>query len=323
MPLRRFAVTALLAVSLPGFAAARTLDQVPSYFKEEGGFVSYPAVALGSVGGVVGSIVALPASLVALPLGFAAGDPLGYALVPVSVLARGGTEVGYHVGGAVPWVLKNGFYDAPLAGVARIKGEPPSGMVAVVEPPPTTPVMPQYLESTPRLARLPTEVPAGVALAPPANDYDPGLIKQKVRPPNPNTPFILPASVYDRAERNRRAAEAANVNILDRGASRPPVVRSAPPSPSPAVAPEPVSSASAALAPAAAAAPAPAPALAPGAAAPAPVTQAAAPAVKSAPAQKPPSGGDFGAEATAPVPEEDRPSLKKKKKKSFSERFRF
>jgi hypothetical protein len=320
MPLRRLAASALILAFLPGLATARTLDQVPSYFKEEGGFVSYPAVAVGALGGVAGAIIALPASLVAAPLGFAAGDTLGYAMVPVSVLARGGTEVGYHLGGGIPWALKNGFYDAPMAGVAKIKGEPASGVVAVVEPPPQTPALPQYLDSTPKMARLPVEPPSGVALAPPASEYDPGLIRQQVRPPNPNTPFVLPSSVYERAERNRRAAEAANVNILDRGAVRPPVVRpAAPAAPAPAAAvpSEVVVPAAAALAPAQ-------PAVAtPERAMPAPAAAPAQPApVASAPKPAPQAEVEAPAAAEAPADEGDRPSLKKKKK-SFSERFRF
>lgn len=205
----------LLAVAIfSGFAGARTLDQVPSYLEREGGFVAHPARAMGYLGLVVGAIVALPASLVALPFGVAAGDPLGYVLVPTSVAATAGAEAGYHVGAALPWALKKGFYDAPMAGIARVKGVPPSGLVAEIEPYEPDLVALQYLESTPPAARVPvTDTPrVSAALPPPPEATSLILFKRSI------SPFKPPPESLSTARRTSRVKSATTATL-------PPVVR--------------------------------------------------------------------------------------------------
>lgn len=211
-------VAVLLAMAVfSGLAGARTLDQVPSYLEREGGFVSAPARAVGYLGLAIGSVVALPASIVALPFGIAAGDPLGYVLVPTSVGATGGAEAGYHIGGALPWVLKKGFYDAPMAGIARVKGVPPSGLVAEIEPREPDLLALQYLESTPAAARVPvTDTPrVSAALPPPPEATSLILFKRSISPFKPPPP--TPAS----ARRTARVKSAPTATL-------PPVVRAVP-----------------------------------------------------------------------------------------------
>jgi hypothetical protein len=177
---------ALVLLLAGGFAQARTLDQVPGYLKKEGNFVAVPAIAVSAVGFVAGSVVALPAALVAAPLGWMAGDPLGYAATPVSVFAAAGAEAGYHIGGAVPWVVKKSLYDAPMTGIARIRGEPASGLVAEVEPPPPENVYIQYLASTPEDARVPvTPLRTTSAALPPPQATSLMLLKRRISPFKP------------------------------------------------------------------------------------------------------------------------------------------
>lgn len=177
MPMRRVATAALVVMVSCSVTQARTLDQVPPYLENEGKFVSYPALAVGGLGAFVGAVVSLPAVAVAAPIGWAAGDTLGYSLVPVSVVATGAAEAGYHIGGAIPWVVKNAFYDAPMTVVARIKGEPASGLVAQVEPAPENRGDIQYLETTPPAARVPVVL---------AQQYSNAL-----PPPKPPTSLML------------------------------------------------------------------------------------------------------------------------------------
>lgn len=310
---------AVLAVALASQAQARTLDQVPPYLKKEGNFVAYPAIALGGVGMVLGAVISLPATAVAAPIGWAAGDPLAYTLVPGSVLATGGAEAGYHVGGAIPWLLKNGFYDAPMNAVARIKGEPLSGLVAQVEPAPPPPSDLQYLDTTPPDARVPVVL---------ARRYSSAL-----PPPKPLNSMML-----------RRQMSPFKAPPLPGQKAVPPVVRAAPP----AAAPAPVVPAGQqGMAPANASissAPAAAPAVAPEPAASLPVPSlpvpvaparpvvapvAAAPAVsrppsRTAPVEKAPEPAAVevpAADAGTGDGTDGRPSLKKKRK--FSERFGF
>lgn len=287
MPMYRVMMAALVFLLASGVAGARTLDQVPPYLNKEGHFVSIPAIAVGGLGGFIGGVLALPAALVAAPIGWAAGDPLGYALLPVSLLATGGAEAGYHVGGAIPWALKNGFYDAPMAGIAKIRGEPASGMVAQVEPPPETSGEIQYLASTPEEARIPVVPPRqySAALKPPKEPTS-LMLKRSLSPfkPPPGSVGTAPAA---------RSAPAASV---------------IPPRPAPAARP------AAPVAPAAALAPAPVRAAAPAARAgdlPAEPARSEAPAAEAAPEPVFDDGVDV-----------ERPSLKKKKRK-FSERFSF
>lgn len=183
----RAALVALGVCLLSGVAQARTLDQVPVYIKKEGGFVTYPAQAVGYLGLAVGAVVATPFAIVAAPFGFASGDPVRYTLLPVSVLATGGAEAGYHVGGALPWVLKNAFYDAPMSGIARLKGWPPSGLVADLGPPPPDPTETQYLASTPPDARvlLPDVPRVSAALPPPREATSLILLKRRISPFKP------------------------------------------------------------------------------------------------------------------------------------------
>lgn len=182
------AATVALALCLAlGPAQARTLDQVPAYLKKEGNFVSYPAIAVGGLGLAVGALVALPAALVTAPIGFLAGDTLGYAMLPSSVVGAAGAEAGYHVGGAIPWVVKNGFYDAPMTGIAKIKGEAPSGLVAQVDPAPdVAPTDLQYLASTPTDARIPVEVSQRYSAAlPPPKEPTSLMLKRQLSPFKP------------------------------------------------------------------------------------------------------------------------------------------
>lgn len=287
--LRRATATVLVFLMVTGLAQARTLDQVPAYLKKEGGFVTYPAIAASALGLTAGAILSLPAALLAAPVGWAAGDPLGYALLPVSVLATGGAEAGYHVGGALPWALKNGFYDAPMAGIARVKGERPSGMVADIEPPPPDLSLTQYLESTPPEARLPVadDRRVSAALPPPKEATSLMLLKRKV------SPFKPPPGVGGAPTRAARVSPSAP------GTAPAPVAM--PPSPAAGVAPLPAP-------PVTVAAPTTAP-VSPGPARAAPLVPASSPVSSDA------------AEAV----EVERPSLKgeKKKKRKFSERFGF
>ncbi len=282
MRLCRAAAVALALLLACGIAQARTLEQVPAYLKKEGNFVAYPAFAGGWLGIFVGSVIALPAALIAAPIGWAAGDPLGYAMIPLSVFATGGGEIGYNIGGAIPWVLKNGFYDAPMQGIARIKGEPPSGLVAQVEPPPVTSGDPQYLDSTPSDARIPVVLSrqSSAALPPPKEPNSLMLRRQlsPFKPPVKPVPRAPAASVMPAAGVSTSTAAAA-------------------------AAPE----------------PAPEPPLPPvQAQAQASLPQAAPAEAKIGSTVEPPSST-----ARPPEPDAERPSLKSKKKRKFSERFRF
>lgn len=278
MRLCRAAAIALALLLACGIAQARTLEQVPAYLKKEGNFVAYPAFAGGWLGIFVGGVIALPAALIAAPIGWAAGDPLGYTMIPLSVFATGGGEIGYNVGGAIPWVLKNGFYDAPMQGIARIKGEPPSGLVAQVEPPPVTSGDTQYLDSTPSDARIPVVLSqqSSAALSPPKEPTSLMLRRQlsPFKPPVKPVPRAPVASVMS----------AAGV-------------------PASAAAPE----------------PAPEPPLPPvQAQAQASLSQAAPAEAKIGSTIEPPPST-----ARPPDADAERPSLKSKKKRKFSERFRF
>lgn len=226
--MRRATVAALAILLLSGLSQARTLDQVPSYLQKEGGFVTHPARAFGYLGMAVGTVVALPAVAIAAPVGWAAGDPLGYAMVPVSVLATGAGEAGYHVGGAIPWALKKGFYDAPMAGIARVRGIAPSGMVADLEPPAPDLTDLQYLASTPPDARVPAtdDRRVSVALPPPPEATSLMLLKRKVSPFKP-PPGSVPAPASARVH-VPAAAGATPVAPAVRPAPAAQVVRPAP-----------------------------------------------------------------------------------------------
>ncbi len=279
MHMRRAATVVMVLFLAMGTAQARTLDQVPPYLAKEGGFVRYPALAVGYLGLTVGALVALPVSLVAAPIGLAADDPLGYAVAPAAVTGTAGAEIGYHVGGAIPWVLKNAFYDAPMAGIARVRGERPSGLVAQVEPAPeVVPSDLQYLASTPRGARVPVDPPYNYSRAlPPPREPTSLMLRRQL------SPFKPPASVPART-----------------------AVRATPASVAPAVAPVTApAAATAAAGTAVSAAP-------PAAAHPRPVQ----PPARSAE----PVAGPAVEDDDMPV---DRPSLRKKKKRKFSERFGF
>lgn len=298
MLIRHVVAAGLLASLSVGQVEARTLDQPPSYFESEGHFVSYPALAGGALGAVVGSIIALPAAAIAAPIGYFSGDTIGYAAVPISVVATGGAEVGYHVFGAIPWALKNALYDAPMHGIARAKGERPSGTVAAVDPPPSDPMLNQYLASTPPAARAPVQLDRtrSLALKPPP-ELTSLMLKRSL------SPFVLPPEV---------ARQFQNVQPIANIPARMPAPTPVRPAPQPAAVPEPV------LAPQEAATPPPeAPSTPEPPSAAASVAPAAAPVPDSAPVPAP--------SAVAPAAESaDRPTLKRKKqKKSFSERFGF
>lgn len=293
--MRRVMVAVLVSLALSsGPLAARTFDQPPAYIKKEGSFVVYPARAVSLAGALVGGVLALPAALISTPIGYAAGDPLGYALVPSSMVGIGFGEIGYHVGGAVPWALKKTFYDGPMLAVTAIKGYPASGLVAQVDPPPAVTLADiQYLESTPSEARVLVVPPREYSVAlPPPRQPTSLMLKRQLSPFKlpPGTPVIAPAAATSSASLSRRS----------------PIVPA--PEPVPAAPAEPV-------VPAAPAQPAAA----------APVESAAAAqdiGVPPVPVAAPPP-------AAAPKPavkeadeEVERPSLKKKKRK-FSERFGF
>lgn len=189
MPMFRVMVAVLVSLALScGPAAARTLDQPPAYIKKEGAFVVWPARAVSLLGLAVGAVVASPLALISAPIGLAAGDPLGYAVVPSSLAANALGEVGYHVGGAVPWAVKKTLYDGPLLLAATIKGEAPSGLVAQVDPPPAlTPTDLQYLESTPTEARTAVIPAREYSLAvPPPRQPTSLMLKRQL------SPFKLP-----------------------------------------------------------------------------------------------------------------------------------
>jgi len=292
MPMRRVMVAVLVSLALSsGPAAARTFDQPPAYIKKEGSFVVYPSRAVGVAGIVFGGLIALPAALISTPIGFAAGDPLGYALIPSSLVGTGFGEVGYHVGGAIPFALKKTFYDGPMLAVARIKGDPASGLVAQVDPPPAVSLADiQYLESTPSEARVLVVPPREYSVAlPPPRQPTSLMLKRQLSPFKlpPGTPVVAPAAATSSASLSRRSPVA------------------------PAVAP---------VAPAAAepvtAAPAPVE--------PAPVESAAVQdiGVPPVPVTAPPPAAAPEPAAAEPAEEVERPSLKKKKRK-FSERFGF
>lgn len=294
MPMRRVMVAVLVSLALSsGPLAARTFDQPPAYIKKEGSFVVLPSRIVSVAGIVFGGVIALPAALVSTPIGYAAGDPLGYALIPSSLVGTGLGEVGYHVGGAIPWALKKTFYDGPMLAVARIKGDPASGLVAQVDPPPAVSLADiQYLESTPSESRVLVVPPREYSVAlPPPRQPTSLMLKRQLSPFKlpPGTPVIAPAAATSSASLSRRSPVA--------------------PAPAPA---EPVA---APVEPAAPAAAAPAPVESAAAAQdigvpPAPVAAKPAPAVVPEPV------------AEEPAEEVERPSLKKKKRK-FSERFGF
>lgn len=291
MPMRRVMVAVLVSLALSsGPLAARTFDQPPAYIKKEGSFVVLPSRIVSVAGIVFGGVIALPAALVSTPIGYAAGDPLGYALIPSSLVGTGFGEVGYHVGGAIPWALKKTFYDGPMLAVARIKGDPASGLVAQVDPPPAVSLADiQYLESTPSESRVLVVPPREYSVAlPPPRQPTSLMLKRQLSPFKlpPGTPVIAPAAATSSASLSRRSPVA--------------------PAPAPA---EPVA------APVEPAAAAPAPVESAAAAQdigvpPAPVAAKPAPAVAPEPV------------AEEPAEEVERPSLKKKKRK-FSERFGF
>lgn len=301
-------MAALVFLLTVGSTDARTLDQMPPYLKKEGSFVAVPAVAGGGLLGVVGGALGLVAAPVTALVGWAAGDPLGYALLPVSAGATVGAEAGYHMGGAVPWALKKGFYDAPMAGIAKIKGEPASGLVAQVDPPPTVaPVDLQYLASTPPAARVPVVPPYNYSRAlPPPRELTSLMLKRAL------SPFKLPPNA---AMPHPKSASLSRQTPLSPAASGQVPVRAATSAPATTV-PAPAVTSPAATQPSPAVQPAPVRA---------PV-RTAAPAVQKpeqaapAPAETAESTADTGsANDAAPA---ERPSLKKKKSK-FSERFRF
>lgn len=284
--MRRATVAALAILLLSGLSQARTLDQVPLYLQKEGGFVTYPARAFGYLGMAVGAVVALPAAAIAAPLGWAAGDPLGYAMFPLSVVATGAAEAGYHVGGAIPWAIKKGFYDAPMSGIARVRGIAPSGMVADLEPPAPDLTNLQYLASTPPEARVPAtdDRRVSAALPPPPEATSLMLLKRKVSPFKPP-----PGS----------ASAPASARAHVPGATTQPAAR-------PAVAP---AAPSLPAAPVTAASPA----------APISTARRAMPPEEPRPSEMP------GQQEESPASDDaqpERPSLKGKKTR-FSERFRF
>lgn len=294
MPMRRVMVAVLVSLALSsGSLAARTFDQPPAYIKKEGSFVVLPSRAMGVAGIVFGGVIALPAALISTPIGYAAGDPLGYALIPSSLVGTGFGEVGYHVGGAIPWALKKTFYDGPMLAVAKIKGDPASGLVAQVDPPPAVSLADiQYLESTPSEARVLVVPPREYSVAlPPPRQPTSLMLKRQLSPFKlpPGTPVIAPAAATSSASLSRRSPVAPESAPVE------PVSAPVEPAAPAAVAPAPVESAAAAQdigVP------------------PAPV------AVKPAPVAAPEPA------ATEPAEEVERPSLKKKKRK-FSERFGF
>lgn len=363
----RAAVAVLLAgVLTVGTAQGRTLDQVPGYLKQEGIFVTVPAYGMAGLGMAVGGLIGLPGSLISAPLGLLSGDVVGYALVPPAVTAAGGAELGYHLGGALPWLLKNAFYDAPMQGVARLKGPAANGLVAEVQPVELDPTRTQYLESTPpgRRVLLAQDNFRSKALPPPRDARSLILLKRRISPfkPPPGTPGGGPLTA--------RVAPAVVAPVIP---PRPalsvppaPVVPAAPLSPMARVEPVLPTPLPSRVAPAAVVAPAPTPvepvrqALSqPAAAAPVAAARAdtlappAVPAVPPAEAVVPLSPPPVAAAAVAPavvvppaqpvVPEavsrpavnaepsaeagdgggEERPSLQKKKKRKFSERFSF
>jgi hypothetical protein len=354
--MRRVATAALVVLFSCSFAQARTLDQVPPYLEKEGKFVSYPALAVGGLGAFVGAVVSLPAVVVAAPVGWAAGDPLGYSLVPVSVVATGGAEAGYHLGGAIPWVVKNAFYDAPMKVVARIKGEPASGLVAQVEPAPANRGDTQYLETTPPAARVPVVIAQQYSSAlPPPKPPTSLMLRRQLSPfkapplpvkgaparkasPSPVPPVAtaarpLPPPVMPAAEVVRPPAPPAEPVW-----SPPPPAVVTPPPPPAVVVPEPaVVPPPAVMSPVVVDAPpsaSPPPAVEEVASRYAQEPFAASPPVVGAPIQVDAAPGTESMPAAAPVPvvedivvegEADagqRPALKKKKRK-FSERFGF
>lgn len=297
MPIRRMVGAGLLAivsVLSAGQAEARTLDQAPAYLASEGNFVRYPAFAGAAIGGAIGAVISLPADLVAGLVGTYKGDTVGYAAVPFSLFATGGAEAGYHVFGAIPYAVKKVFYDAPMYGIAKAKGERPSGTVAQVDPPPMDPMLNQYLASTPPAARVPVQLDRSrtLALKPPP-ELTSLMLKRSL------SPFVLPPEV---ARQFQNIKPVANIPL-----------KQAPVVPAPAAAEKPAESA------------------------PVPPTasqreqatakQVAVPAAEqSALAQAP--------DAASPVPRADapdgtapsaadRPTLKRPRKKSFSERFGF
>lgn len=274
-----------------GTAQARTLDQVPPYLGKEGNFVKYPAIAVGGVGMVVGGLIGLPAAVVSTPIGFLAGDPLGYAMLPSAVLATAGTEAGYHIGGAIPWAVKNAVYDAPMAGIAKIRGEPASGLVAQVDPPPAVqPTDLQYLASTPEGARIPVQPPYIYSTAlPPPREPTSLMLKRQL------SPFKPPATPVPAARASRAPAPLAAPAPLPH-----PTVPAATAEPAPVAPVTPVS----------AAAPA------------APVAPVAPVQPRTVAPQEPATSARESVVDDADV-EQERPSLRKKKKRKFSERFGF
>lgn len=322
MRMRRVATAALIAMLVCGFSQARTLDQVPPYLEKEGKFVSYPALGIGALGAVIGTVISLPAVVVAAPIGWAAGDPLGYSLVPVSVVATGGAEVGYHVGGALPWLLKNGFYDAPMTAVARIKGEPASGLVAQVEPPPANRGDIQYLDTTPPAARVPVVL---------ARQYSSAL-----PPPKPPTSLMLrrQLSPFKPPPMPVKGAAPARKPVSVAPAALAPKPSFPPPAPPAAVAPPPLVSVPPVLAEPAPATVEPVAALPPAIVTPPPPVSAPPPVVVppavvvepeptppvEVAAESSPASDDVSQEAGSD--EASRPAIKKKKRK-FSERFSF
>lgn len=293
MPMRRVMVAVLVSLALSsGSLAARTFDQPPAYIKKEGSFVVLPSRVVSVAGIVFGGLIALPAALISTPIGYAAGDPLGYAMIPSSLVGTGFGEVGYHVGGAIPWALKKTFYDGPMLAVAKIKGDPASGLVAQVDPPPAVSLADiQYLESTPSEARVLVVPPREYSVAlPPPRQPTSLMLKRQLSPFKlpPGTPVIAPAATTSSASLSRRSPVAPEPAPVE------PVSTPAPVEPA-AAAPAPVESAAAAQdigVP------------------PAPVAARPAPAVAPEPV------------AEEPAEEVERPSLKKKKRK-FSERFGF
>lgn len=200
IPMRRVLMAALVLSCMPvGPAAARTLDQPPAYIQKEGNFVAYPARVVGGIGVLAGGLLALPAALVSTPVGFMAGDPLGYSILPSAVVGNGVGEIGYHVGGAIPYLVKKTFYDGPQYVVHAIKGDALSGMVADVEPPPEfAPIDLQYLASTPVDARLPVNNQRSYSIAlPPPRQPASLMLRRQLSPFRLPTPAGVPPA--DRA----------------------------------------------------------------------------------------------------------------------------
>lgn len=309
MPIPRVATALLGAVLACQSVQARTLDQVPEYLKKEGPFVTVPAVGGAALGTGVGAVLALPATLVAGPIGWAAGDPLGYAMVPPSLLGAGGGEVGYHLFGAIPYGLKSAFYDGPMYVVHRIKGDPLSGLVAQVDPPPRLEATPQYLASTPPDSRIPVDPGQTYSNAlPPPREPTSMMLRRQLSPfKPPPLPVRAPAAPVV-------PAPAAAAVAIPAVAKAEPVVQ---PLEQPAL-PVPVRSSQVPVAPAESAP-----------AAPAPVAQAekaapkTEPEARRRPVEPVPSAVAVPAAAddAATDVEVERPTIKKKRK--FSERFRF